>query len=125
MNLPDDRKYCRSHEWIESGAEIARVGISDHAQEELSDIVYVEAPKAGRVVAAGEAVAVVESVKSASDIYAPVAGEIAEVNAQLDPDPGLLNADPYGKGWIFKIAVANPEEMDGLLDAAAYRESLG
>lgn len=114
-------RYRSSHEWIEPGKSPAAVGITDHAQAELTDIVFVDLPAVGRQVQAGESVAVVESVKAASDIYAPVSGEIVEINAALNDNPGLVNTDPYTEGWLFKIAPADPAEADTLLDAAAYQ----
>ena len=125
MNVPEDLRYTDSHEWIQSGEETAKVGLTDHAQSELSDVVYVELPEAGRTVSAKEAVAVVESVKAASDIYAPVAGEIVEVNAEVGNDPAVINTDPFGGGWLFKIKVADPGEVDGLLDPEAYKALIG
>lgn len=114
-------RYRPSHEWIEPGKYPAAVGITDHAQAELTDIVFVDLPAIGRQVKAGEAVAVVESVKAASDIYAPVSGEIIGVNEALNGNPGLVNTDPFTEGWIFQIAPADPSETDTLLDAEAYR----
>ena len=114
-------RYRPSHEWIEPGKSPAAVGITDHAQAELTDIVFVDLPTTGRQVKVGEAVAVVESVKAASDIYAPVSGEIIAVNEALNGNPGLVNTDPFTAGWIFQIAPADPSETDTLLDAEAYR----
>ena len=114
-------RYRPSHEWIEIGKSPAAVGITDHAQAELTDIVFVDLPVVGRQVKAGESVAVVESVKAASDIYAPVAGEIVAVNEALNGNPGLVNTDPFTEGWLFQIAPADPAEADTLLDAEAYR----
>lgn len=122
MNVPDDLKYADSHEWIRVADGIGTVGITDHAQAELTDIVFAEPPKAGAEVVAKCAAAVVESVKAASDIYSPVTGQIVEANAALADNPALLNTDPYGEGWIFKVKLANPSELDALKDAAAYRE---
>lgn len=121
-NVPDQFRYRESHEWIDptTGA----VGISDHAQHELTDIVYIELPKVGAIVKAGDQVAVVESVKAASDIYTPVSGEIIAVNNQLSDDPALLNTDPYGEGWIFEIRPTEPAELNILLDAAGYRQHI-
>ena len=107
MNTPTDLRYCTSHEWVRLDGDIATVGISDHAQEELTDVVFVELPAVGRTVDAGDPTAVVESVKAASDIYAPVGGEVVEVNPEVEADPSLVNTDPYGKGWIFKLRVKN------------------
>ncbi len=122
MNVPDDLKYAESHEWIRVEGDIGTVGITDHAQEELTDIVFAEPPKVGETFGVKSAAAVVESVKAASDIYTPVSGEIVEINPAIVDNPALLNTDPHGEGWIFKIKPANPSELDALLDAAAYRE---
>lgn len=116
--VPDHLRYRDSHEWIDPATGV--VGITDHAQHELTDVVFVELPKVGTKVRAGEHVAVVESVKAASDIYAPVSGEVIEVNAALPDNPALLNTDPHGAGWIFKLAVADTSELGTLMDAAAY-----
>jgi len=120
MNIPSDLRYASSHEWVRLDGDIATVGISDHAQEELTDVVFVELPAVGRAVDAGDPTAVVESVKAASDIYAPLGGEIVETNPDVEADPSLVNSDPYGKGWIFKIQVKNVEHFTKLMDAAAY-----
>jgi len=120
MNIPSDLRYCTSHEWIRLEGEIATVGISDHAQEELTDVVFVELPALGRSVDAGDPTAVVESVKAASDIYAPLAGEVVEVNPDVETDPSLVNTDPYGRGWIFKLRVKDVADASDLMDAAAY-----
>lgn len=125
MNIPANLRYTESHEWILLEGDTATVGITDHAQSELSDVVYVEPPKAGRTVAAKEAAAIVESVKAASDIYAPVAGEVTEVNTELAANPALVNQDPYGKAWIFKLKVADPAAVNALLDAKAYTAHIG
>jgi glycine cleavage system H protein len=121
MNVPDDLKFAETHEWIRVDGEVGTVGITDHAQAELTDIVFAEAPMVGSKVSAKEALAVVESVKAASDIYCPVGGEIVEANEALADNPGLINQDPYGAGWIFKIRIADSSELNSLLDAAAYR----
>ena len=120
-NVLEHLRYRDSHEWIEPGTSPAAVGITDHAQAELTDIVYVELPEVGRTVEAGESCAVVESVKAASDIYAPVAGEIVAVNDQLTGNPGLVNTDPFTEGWLFKIAPTDSSAAESLMDAAAYR----
>ena len=120
MNTPSDLRYATSHEWVRLEGEIATVGISDHAQEELTDVVFVELPAVGRAVDAGDPTAVVESVKAASDIYAPIGGEIVEVNPDVEADPSLVNTDPYGKGWIFKLKVKDAAHVSKLMDAAAY-----
>ena len=125
MNIPKELKYTQSHEWARSEADgTVSVGITDHAQEQLGDIVFVEAPKPGRKVAAGEAVGVVESVKAASDIYAPVAGEVTAVNADLTATPEVVNQDAYA-AWLFKLKPADPAAVAALLDAAAYQATTG
>lgn len=118
---PTDRKYTREHEWvIDNGNGTATIGITDHAQELLTDIVFVELPAVGKQVRQMEPVAVVESVKSVSDVYSPVSGEVTEVNQKLEQSPELINQDPYGKGWIAKLKMANPAELQDLMEAAAY-----
>jgi glycine cleavage system H protein len=124
MNVPEDLKFAETHEWIHVNGDIGIVGITDHAQTELTDIVFAEPPKVGAKFSAKDPSAVVESVKAASDIYAPVSGEIVEANAALADNPSLLNTDPYGAGWIFKIKIADPSELDSLQDAAAYRAQI-
>jgi len=118
--VPADLRYAKSHEWARVTGDLAVVGITDHAQHELTYVVFVELPAVGRNVKAGEACAVVESVKAASDIYAPVSGEVAEANAALADAPGEVNADPMGNGWFFKLRLADKGELDGLMDEAAY-----
>ena len=113
-------KYSNEHEWIRVEGDVGTVGISPYAQEQLGDVVFVEVPQAGRKIAKGESVAVVESVKAASDIYTPASGEVTEGNAALAESPGDINADPMGKGWIFKVKLASPADLDGLMDQAAY-----
>jgi len=125
MNVPDDLLYTETHEWIRREGENVRVGITDHAQSELTDVVYVELPKMDRQVNAREAIAVVESVKAASDIYAPVKGTVVEVNKALEADPGLLNREPFGEGWIFVLKIANPDDLKQLKEAATYRQQIG
>jgi glycine cleavage system H protein len=125
MNVPDELKFAETHEWIRVNDDIGTVGITDHAQAELTDIVFVEPPKIGRTVSAKEASAVVESVKAASDIYAPVSGQIVEANDTLSDNPALINTDPYGAGWIFKVRIADPSELDSLQNAEAYRAQIG
>lgn len=125
MNVPADLRYNTSHEWIRLEGDIATVGISDHAQAELTDVVFVEPPAVGRLVDAGDPAAVVESVKAASDIYAPCAGEVVETNPEVESDPSLVNTDPYGRGWIFKLKLRDPAELDALLDATAYGAHIG
>ena len=113
-------RYSKEHEWIRVEGEVATVGITHYAQEQLGDVVFVEVPQAGRKVAKGEACAVVESVKAASDIYAPVSGEVVEANAALADSPGDVNAEPMGKGWFFKLRLTNRGELNSLLDEAGY-----
>ena len=118
---PDDRLYSEEHEWaLDNGDGTVTVGITDHAQELLTDIVYVELPEVGKKVKQMEPVAVVESVKSVSDVYSPVSGEVVEVNEILEDQPELINEDPFGDGWIARIAMDNPAELDELMEAAAY-----
>lgn len=124
-DIPSDLRYRDSHEWVrlkDDGSVV--VGISDHAQAALGDIVFVEVPEPGFSYAQGDACAVVESVKAASDIYAPVSGEILKANGALEDNPGLVNSDPYGEGWLFSISPSNPGELDNLLSAADYTNTL-
>ena len=125
MNVPDDLYYAESHEWVRVEGENARVGITDHAQAELTDVVYVELPKVGATVEAKGQIAVVESVKAASDIYAPVKGTVVEVNKALEGNPALINTDPFGEGWIFVLKMDSPEQVKQLKDAAGYRAAIG
>ncbi len=113
--------FTKDHEWIRVEGEIATVGITDFAQAQLGDVVFVEVPEAGRQVSKGGEAAVVESVKAASDVYAPVSGEVAEGNQALVDDPALVNSDPEGEGWFFRLRLSDPSELDGLMDNAAYR----
>jgi glycine cleavage system H protein len=113
-------RYSNEHEWIRVEGDVGTVGISQYAQEQLGDVVFVDVPQAGRKIAKGESVAVVESVKAASDIYTPAGGEVTEGNAALADAPGDINADPMGRGWIFKVRLADPVDLDGLMDQAAY-----
>ena len=124
-NVPDDLRYTESHEWVRVEGENARVGITDHAQAELTDVVYVELPKMGAQLEARGNAAVVESVKAASDIYAPVSGEVVEVNEALSSNPALVNTDPFGEGWIFVVKMTTPDDAQQLKDAAGYREMIG
>ena len=117
--------FTKEHEWVRVEGDTATVGISNHAQEALGDIVFAEVPEAGRQVAKGQEAAVVESVKAASDVYAPVSGEVVEGNAAIADDPALVNRDPEGEGWFFKLKISNRSELDGLMDENAYREFLG
>ena len=124
-SIPRDLKYTESHEWIGVEADgSVRIGISDHAQEALGDLVFVELPATGEFVDRGDPCAVVESVKAASDIYAPVTGEIIAVNEDLEDDPGAINSDPYGDGWLFQVNLSDVEELGSLLDPATYEDLL-
>ena len=114
--------FTREHEWIRVEGDTATIGISNHAQEQLGDIVFAEVPETGRRVSKGQEAAVVESVKAASDVYAPVTGEVVEGNQAVADDPSLVNSDPEGQGWFFKLKLDNPGELDGLMDEGAYRE---
>ncbi len=118
--IPSDLKYAKSHEWVRVSGDVATVGITDHAQHELTDIVFVELPESGRKIKAGDDCAVVESVKTASDIYSPVSGEVTEVNRAVVDDPALVNSDPYGDGWFYKIKLSNPAELSGLMSPKQY-----
>jgi len=125
MNIPENLRYATSHEWILVEGDTGTVGITDHAQAELTDIVFAEPPAIGKTVKAGEVAAVVESVKAASDIYSPVTGEVIERNEAIEADPALLNTDPFGQGWIYKIRLSDSAELAALNDAAGYRAQIG
>jgi glycine cleavage system H protein len=125
MNLPEDLKYTKDHEWIKIDGAMGTVGITDHAQGELGDVVFVELPAAGKAVKHGESFGTIEAVKAVSDLYAPVTGTITEVNAALNATPELVNKDPYGAGWMVKIKLSNPDEVKGLLDAKGYQDLIG
>jgi glycine cleavage system H protein len=125
MNVPDDLRYAESHEWVRVEGENARVGITDHAQAELTDVVYVELPKIDAKATAKSQIAVVESVKAASDIYAPVSGTVVEVNKALESNPALINTDPFGEGWIFVVKMDAPDDVKQLKDAVGYRQQIG
>lgn len=121
--VPEELRYTREHEWVRpAGDGVVRVGITDHAQTQLGDVVFVQLPGVGDAVAPGTPVGEVESTKSVSDVFAPVAGEVVARNEALDAEPELVNSDPYGAGWMVDIRLDDPAELDGLLDAAAYRE---
>jgi glycine cleavage system H protein len=124
MNVPEHLFYTDSHEWARPEGENARVGITDHAQAELTDVVYVELPKVGTRAEARGQIAVVESVKAASDIYAPVTGTVVEVNKALEGNPALINRDPFGEGWIFVLKMDSPDDVKQLKDAATYRKAI-
>lgn len=120
MSYPSDLKYSKEHEWVRLDGDVATVGITHHAQDALGDIVYVDLPEVGEDVAAGDSIAEVESVKAVSDIYSPLTGAIVEVNEALDGGEDVVNSDPHGAGWIFKVKLSEPSELDELMDAAAY-----
>ncbi|MDV8151267.1 glycine cleavage system protein GcvH [Acinetobacter pittii] len=124
MNHPSELKYARTHEWVKIEGDLVITGITDHAQDELGDLVYVEIPEVGSKVTAGEQAGVVESVKTASDIHAPVSGTVVEVNTDLEDDPDFVNDDPYGKGWIYKIKPDNIADVEKLLTNAEYEAGL-
>ncbi len=121
MNIPTDLRYAASHEWLRADGT---VGITDHAQAELTDVVFVDLPAVGKEVKAGDVICVVESVKAASDIYAPVAGKVAAINSDLSGTPALVNTDPYGAGWMFRLDLANPADRDALKDAVTYAKHI-
>lgn len=124
-NVPRDLRYAKSHEWVRLADGLAVVGISDHAQHELTDVVFVELPAVGRKVRAGESCAVVESVKTASDIYSPIGGEVVEVNTALPANPGWVNTSPYGDGWFFKLRPSAAAEVENLLTGDLYQAQIG
>ncbi|UCH40195.1 MAG: glycine cleavage system protein GcvH [Gammaproteobacteria bacterium] len=123
-DVPAELKYLSSHEWVLVEGNTATIGVTDHAQELLGDLVYVELPEQGSAVAAGDSVGVIESVKAASDTFAPVSGEVIEVNEELEGSPERINHDPYGDGWMYKVAMEDLEEIEDLLDAGAYSETI-
>ncbi|MCX7867292.1 glycine cleavage system protein GcvH [Limisphaera sp. VF-2] len=123
-NVPGELRYTKTHEWVRLDGGVATVGITDHAQRELTDIVFVELPAVGRELRAGEACGVVESVKTASDLYSPLTGRVVEVNSALPDHPGWINSDPYGQGWLFKLAPSQLQEWDGLLSPEEYRAQI-
>ena len=124
-NVPSDLKYAKTHEWVRVSGNVATIGITDHAQHELTDVVFVELPEVGRKLKAGDACAVVESVKTASDIYSPLSGEITEANQAVVADPALVNSEPYAGGWFYKIKLSNPAELQALLTPEQYKAQVG
>jgi glycine cleavage system H protein len=120
MSYPEDLRYSDQHEWVRVSGNTAVVGITHHAQDALGDIVHVELPAVGKVISKGSAAAEVESVKAVSEVYAPVSGKVIAVNGGLDGNESVINSDPHGEGWMFKLELSNPSEVDGLMDAAAY-----
>ncbi|MDD4778254.1 MAG: glycine cleavage system protein GcvH [Fermentimonas sp.] len=125
MNFPENLKYSSDHEWVRVEGNEAYVGITDFAQEELGDIVYLDVPTEGETLEQGEVFGSIEAVKTVSDLMMPVSGEVLEINPELDDAPELVNKEPYGKGWIIKVSLENPEEVDGLMSAADYKEFIG
>ncbi len=123
--IPADLKYAKSHEWVRVAGDIGTVGITDHAQHELTDVVFVELPAKGRKLKAGDSCAVVESVKTASDIYSPVSGEVTEVNQAIVDQPALVNSDPYGQGWFYKVRLSAADEVGKLMGAGDYAKQIG
>lgn len=123
-DIPTDLKYASSHEWIRVEGDTAVVGISDHAQQELTDLAFIELPEVGAALSMGDACGVVESVKTASDIYAPVSGEVTEINDALESEPGTVNEDPYGDGWFYRIRLSNVDEVEDLLSPDDYAEQV-
>ena len=124
-NIPDELKYAKSHEWVKLEGDIATIGITDFAQSELGDVVYVELPEVGRFLQAGETFGSVESVKTVSDVYAPVSGQVLEVNTALGARSELINSDPYGEGYMLKLQLSDPSSVEALLDAAGYAAVVG
>jgi glycine cleavage system H protein len=122
MDFPDDLRYSREHEWVRLTGNVARIGITDFAQDSLGDVVFVQLPDVGLDVIAGATVSEIESTKSVSDVYVPVTGAVSTVNDALADQPELVNSDPYGAGWMFEVTVSDPSELDALLDSAAYRQ---
>lgn len=122
MEFPKGLRYSQEHEWVAVDGDIATIGITDYAQEQLGDVVYVELPAIGKVLNQGDTFGVVESVKAVSDIYAPVSGTVTEINADLPNTPEVVNADPYGKAWMIRVQLSNPSEVDALMDAATYQK---
>ena len=123
--IPDDRKYSPEHEWVQVEGDTGTIGVTDHAAGELGDIVYVDLPDVGAEFSAGDAVGSIESVKAVADLFIPVSGEIVEINGDLDGDPGMVNNSPMDDGWMFKIKLADPGELDSLMEASGYEELLG
>ena len=125
MNFPEHLKYTKDHEWIQIDGDTGTVGITDYAQGELGDVVFVELPAVGKTLKAHDTFGTIEAVKAVSDLYAPLSGSVIEANPDLEKTPEILNKDPYGKGWMVKIKVANPAEVSALLSAAAYKQLVG
>jgi glycine cleavage system H protein len=122
MNFPDNLKYTKEHEWLRVENDTAIVGVTDYAQSELGDIVYIEFPEVGKAFSHNDSIGTIEAVKTVADLYAPVSGEVLEVNTELVDNPELVNQDPYEKGWMLKIKISNPSEVDSLMDSSAYKQ---
>ncbi len=125
MNVPETLKYTKDHEWTKIDGDVAVVGITDYAQGELGDVVFVELPSVGDKITRGESFGTIEAVKAVADLFAPLSGEVIEINEKLESEPELVNKDPYGDGWMLKIKIENAQELDELLDASAYKELIG
>lgn len=125
MNFPNDLKYTEDHEWVRVNGNIAEIGVTDHAQGELGDIVYIDIPDSEATISHGDSFGTIEAVKTVADLFAPVSGKIIEVNSSLNDAPETVNQDPYGAGWIVKLELSNPSELDALMDSAAYQAKLG
>jgi glycine cleavage system H protein len=125
MNFPDNLKYTKDHEWISVQGKIGTIGVTDYAQGELGDVVFIDINSAGEDIKAGDSIGTIEAVKTVSDIYAPCSGKIVEVNGHLQTQPEVVNTDPYGLGWMVKIEIADPSELNSLLDAEAYKKLIG
>lgn len=125
MNFPENLKYTKDHEWVQVNGDTGTVGITEHAQGELGDVVFVELPAPGKALKQGDSFGTIEAVKAVSDLYAPVSGSVIEANKDLAGSPEIVNKDPYGKGWMIRIKISNPAELAALLDAAAYRALVG
>ncbi len=125
MEAPDDLKYSKEHEWVRIEGDTGVIGISDYAQGELGDVVYVELPEIGKELKSGDPFGTIEAVKAVSELFCPVSGEVTEVNDKLEGDPALINQTPYGDGWMIKLKLANPDELSGLMDAAGYKDMIG
>lgn len=125
MEAPDDLKYSKEHEWVRVDGDIGVIGISDYAQSELDDVVYVELPEIGQELKSGDPFGTIEAVKAVSELLCPVSGEVTEINDKLESDPALINKYPYGDGWMIKLKLANPDELSGLMDAAGYKDMIG
>ena len=125
MNFPDNLKYSKDHEWVRIEGDYGFIGVSDFAQNELGDIVFVEVTSLGQTVAAHDIFGTIDAVKTVSDLFMPIGGEVAEINAALEANPELVNSDPYGNGWIIKIKISNPAELNDLMDSTTYKQSIG